>query len=199
MTSELPSSAPRSESRASHADRDAVVERLQEAAAEGRLDFGELETRLERALGAKTFGELDLLTEDLPPVAGPDPDRPLVVKGGLHGAKRTGAWQVPAQIAAHGGMAGVKLDFTRAVCRLPLVEVEVHGEFAGVVLVLPDDWAADTGDVDPGFGGVRDRTSAERRPGAPLLRITGTGGPAGVVVRHPNAWERRRLRREARG
>jgi hypothetical protein len=58
---------PRSSSlRASDADRDAVAERLRQAAVEGRLDADELEQRLHRALRAKTYGDLDRLLGDLP-------------------------------------------------------------------------------------------------------------------------------------
>src|SRR5919106_568451 len=52
--------------RASDADRDAVAERLRQAAVEGRLDPDELEQRLHTAFRAKTYGELDGLLGDLP-------------------------------------------------------------------------------------------------------------------------------------
>ena len=52
--------------RASDADRDAVADRLRRAAIEGRLDPYELDERLDAALGAKTYGELDRLVADLP-------------------------------------------------------------------------------------------------------------------------------------
>lgn len=52
--------------RASDADRDAVAERLRQAAVEGRIDPDELEQRLHRALRAKTYGDLDRLLGDLP-------------------------------------------------------------------------------------------------------------------------------------
>ncbi len=52
--------------RASDADRDAVAERLRQAAVEGRLDPDELEQRLDAALRAKTYGDLDGLLGDLP-------------------------------------------------------------------------------------------------------------------------------------
>lgn len=58
---------PRSSSlRASDADRDAVAERLRQAAVEGRLDADELEQRLHTALRARTYGELSRLLSDLP-------------------------------------------------------------------------------------------------------------------------------------
>jgi Domain of unknown function (DUF1707) len=52
--------------RASDADRDAVADRLRRAAIEGRLDPDELDERLDTALSAKTYGELDRLVADLP-------------------------------------------------------------------------------------------------------------------------------------
>jgi hypothetical protein len=52
--------------RASDADRDAVTERLREAAGEGRLAPDELEQRVDGALRARTYGELAPLVADLP-------------------------------------------------------------------------------------------------------------------------------------
>jgi Flp pilus assembly protein TadB len=56
----------RSTIRASDADRDAVTERLQQAAVEGRLEHWELEERLGAALRARTYGDLDRVLRDLP-------------------------------------------------------------------------------------------------------------------------------------
>lgn len=52
--------------RASDAERSATVDLLRRHHAEGRLDTGELEERIERCYAAKTRGELDALTADLP-------------------------------------------------------------------------------------------------------------------------------------
>jgi Domain of unknown function (DUF1707) len=52
--------------RASDADREAVAETLRDAHAEGRLTLEEFEERLDRALAAKTVGELAAVTPDLP-------------------------------------------------------------------------------------------------------------------------------------
>jgi Domain of unknown function (DUF1707) len=52
--------------RASDADREQIAERLRKAAAEGRLLTEELEHRLSGAFSARTYGELDELTADLP-------------------------------------------------------------------------------------------------------------------------------------
>jgi hypothetical protein len=181
--------------RASDFERDAVVEQLRDAAAEGRINLAELDVRLEKALQAETHADLVLLTADLPPAVLAEPGATLVIKGGINGASRSGRWQVPARVVAHGGLGGVRLDFTRVDCRLPEVELEVHGEMAGVKIVIPDGWAVETGGLDPGLGGLRNKTTTDRLPKTPLIRVSGTGGSAGVVIRHPNAWERRKLER----
>ena len=48
--------------RASHEDRDRVVDTLRVAGGDGRLIADELDARLERALSARTLGELAELT-----------------------------------------------------------------------------------------------------------------------------------------
>ncbi|GGO62929.1 DUF1707 SHOCT-like domain-containing protein [Nonomuraea cavernae] len=178
--------------RVSHDEREAVVERLNTAAAEGRLDFTELEVRLELALNAKTYAELTPLTADLPQEV---PAEPLVLKGGLNGAARTGRWRVPAQITVYGGLGSAKLDFTQTECRLPEIAIEAHGQTGGVTIIIPDGWVAETSEMNDGLGGFKDKTTSERLPGTPRVRLTGNGGTSGVVIRHPNSWERRVQRR----
>jgi uncharacterized protein DUF1707 len=52
--------------RASNAEREATVERLQHAVGEGRITMAEFEERARVAYGASTRGDLDALTADLP-------------------------------------------------------------------------------------------------------------------------------------
>jgi hypothetical protein len=52
--------------RASDAERQAVVRRLELALADGRLTIAEFDERSQAAYAARTRGELDDLTEDLP-------------------------------------------------------------------------------------------------------------------------------------
>ncbi len=55
--------------RACDADRDRVVERLNIAYSEGRLSQDEHDGRLESALSARTYADLDQLVTDLPAAA----------------------------------------------------------------------------------------------------------------------------------
>ena len=52
--------------RVSDRERDAVVQRVQAAFAEGRLDDTEFDERMRAALTARTRGDLDVLLTDLP-------------------------------------------------------------------------------------------------------------------------------------
>ncbi|MFF8711439.1 DUF1707 domain-containing protein [Streptomyces sp. NPDC015184] len=177
--------------RASDADREAVVEQLREAAADGRIDMEELDTRLGQALSARTHAELAPLTEDLGPVVTAEP---LILKGGMHGASRSGRWKVPPVIRAHAGMGSVKLDFTLAECRPREVELEVHGEMGGIMIVVPQGWTVRADELELSIGGLKDRTEGTGTPGSPVLRLTGSCDMGGVTVRHPNFRERRKLR-----
>src|ERR1700684_4698596 len=57
--------------RVSHEDRDEVAEQLRVAAGDGRLTAEELDERLETALTARTYGELEGLLVDLPASVNP--------------------------------------------------------------------------------------------------------------------------------
>ncbi|MFI0370294.1 DUF1707 domain-containing protein [Actinomadura sp. 1N219] len=58
--------APNPDLRASDADRDRVAESLREHCAEGRITMDELQERLDAVYDAKTLGDLQAVTSDLP-------------------------------------------------------------------------------------------------------------------------------------
>ncbi len=82
--------------RAGDADRAAVVTRLDESLADGRLSLAEYEERSARAHAAVTYGDLAALTADLPRPSRPEP-RP--VARAVYGGAWHGAW-------GHGGPGG---------------------------------------------------------------------------------------------
>jgi Domain of unknown function (DUF1707) len=115
--------------RASHEDRDRVVDALRVAGGDGRLTAEELDSRLERALSARTLGELAELTADLP--SAPAARDVLVVE--QHGGKyvKEGRWLVPARIALRTRECRVTLDFTDAVITSRALRIDadmVHGK-----------------------------------------------------------------------
>jgi Domain of unknown function (DUF1707) len=93
--------------RASDRERDAVVQRVQQAFAEGRLDDIEFDERMRAALTARTHADLDVLLADLPAdlpaetttpgsaaaTAGRGPGRvAIALKSSV---RRGGRWRVP--------------------------------------------------------------------------------------------------------
>src|SRR4051794_16422638 len=83
--------------RASDAERDASVNRLREAAAEGRLTLEELTDRVEAAANAVMRSDLVPLTSDLPAAAAVGlATQPAGVRG-VGDVKRSGPWTVPAE------------------------------------------------------------------------------------------------------
>ncbi|MFC5181727.1 DUF1707 and DUF4870 domain-containing protein [Actinomadura harenae] len=70
------------ELRVSNAEREQVVERLQDAYAEGRLDHDEFDMRTHLAMTAKTRRDLDVVLVDLQPAPASAPGRaPATVAG----------------------------------------------------------------------------------------------------------------------
>ncbi len=58
--------SPQNRMRAADSDRERVAERLRAAHDEGRLDLTEYDQRVQQAWAARTYGELEALTADLP-------------------------------------------------------------------------------------------------------------------------------------
>jgi Domain of unknown function (DUF1707) len=107
--------------RASDADRDAVISDLSEHFQAGRLTAAELDERTERALTARTWGELTELAADLPAL------RPTAPP-----ATPTGRPQPPARhtVPAAAVLAGL------AIAAVILVHA-VHGGWGLIWLLWP--------------------------------------------------------------
>ncbi|TDD98195.1 DUF1707 domain-containing protein [Actinomadura rubrisoli] len=120
--------------RASHEDRERVVEALRVAGGDGRLSAEELDTRLEGALSARTLGELAGLTADLP--VAPAAKEVLVIEqeGGKYAQE--GRWLVPARIDLRTQLCRVTLDFTKLKLRAKdaAAHPRLHIELAGTLL-----------------------------------------------------------------
>jgi hypothetical protein len=182
----------RSELRASHEDRDRVVEMLRVSAGDGRLTAEELDERLELAMTARTYGELARLVADLPAtgsVAGaPAPRVKDVIRfdcGSGH-AKRDGRWVVPQRIEARVRSGHLKLDFTQAVITRPLLQLDADVRSGHIILVTMPGIVVDTDDVAVRSGHVKVR--APWGPDVPeVLRIEVTGkvGSGHLVARPP--------------
>lgn len=85
--------------RASHADRDRVVDVLSASAADGRLGLEDMDERVTAALSARTRGELAAPTADLPVTAGGVEGKDEVRIAQQGGSIRRGeGWEVPRRL-----------------------------------------------------------------------------------------------------
>jgi hypothetical protein len=170
----------RSELRASHEDRDRVVELLRVSAGDGRLTADELDERLELAMTARTYGELAKLVADLP-AGGSATSAPTLrakevmrIDTGSGHAVRNGRWVVPQRIEARVRSGHVKLDFTDAVITQPSLQLDAEVRSGHVILITKPGIVVDTDDVVVRSGHVRVR--APWGPDVPeLLRIEVSG------------------------
>jgi hypothetical protein len=178
--------------RASHQDRDRVVEILRVAAGDGRLTSEELDERLEAALTARTFSELAALTTDLPAAghavtAGdPEPKDMIRRECTAGSATREGRWVVPRRIEVKVTSGAVKLDFTEAVISQPLLKIDADVRSGSLLLVTKPGILVDTDDVTVRTGEVKVR--APWGPNVPVtlrLEVSGKVGSGSIKARPP--------------
>jgi hypothetical protein len=196
--------------RVGHRERDAVAEILQQAAGDGRLDLTELDARLEAALRARTYADLDPLVADLAtevpsraldrqpqirsaPSAGYSREDPLRLNGGMSSERRRGVWTVPPFMVISPGMGSVKLNCLEAIPAAQLIEIAVIGGAGSILLVLPDGWAADVDRLSKSWGSKAVKVPRDPAPGKPLLVFHGALGLGQFKVRPASRFERSRL------
>jgi hypothetical protein len=92
--------------RVSDADRHGVINRLQDATSEGRLSLDELGDRISEALTARTWSDLDPLTDDLPAPHHPEhePEEEVEAEAGPV-ASTTAARAASATVLALGALS----------------------------------------------------------------------------------------------
>jgi hypothetical protein len=191
--------APSGELRASHQDRDRVVELLRVAAGDGRLTADELDERLEKALNARTYGELAELSRDLPAasgfVPGPADAKPkdlVRIDCRSGNAKRDGRWLVPRRMEVRVTSGHIKLDFTEAVITQPSVFIDASVRSGSLKLLIKPGIVVDTDDVAVSSGGVKVR--APWGPEVPVvlrIQVSGKVGSGHLTARPPRRsfWE----------
>jgi hypothetical protein len=189
---------PAREFLASHEDRDQVVELLRMAAGDGRLSADELDQRLERALNARTYGELAALTKDLPAAPGSatvEPKDLVRIEAGSGSTRRDGRWVVPRRMEIRIHSGSIRLDFTEAVITQATLGIDVEVNSGSVTLITRPGIVVDTDDVSVGSGSVRVRPPEDL--GTPTLlsiRVSGKVGSGSVTARPPrpprrNFWQ----------
>jgi len=135
----------RSYVRASHADRERVIEELKAAFIQGRLEKDELDLRVGKVLASRTYADLNTLTADLPvrPAApqppAPAPELDSTPARESDARKAVKAWACAA-IALPGMAAGLALIGPGTAISLNLISLlmfvcVVTGPVMGLVLL----------------------------------------------------------------
>ncbi len=187
--------------RASDRERDAVVQRVQQAFAEGRLDDMEFDERMRAALTARTHADLDVLLTDLPAVAAPaqapaagsrGPGRfAIALKSSV---RRAGRWRVPDKYTTVVYKGDGWLDLRAAELSGPVTTFLTVAYKSRVTILVPPGVRVEM----TGFGVTQG--AAEEDPGyrlpvdAPVINVRGIAykGTVEITTRPP---ERPALRR----
>jgi hypothetical protein len=184
----------RHEMRISDAERDNVASILRDAAGDGRLDLEELDERLDAVYAAKTYGDLEPITRDLPsvssvPVAASSPARDRI--GGvptstagvaiMGGFERKGPWVVPETFNAVAFWGGGELDLREARFAGPQVTIRAVAIMGGIQIIVPEDAEVHVSGIGI-MGGFDHRASGAGAPGAPRIIVTGLAFWGGVSV-----------------
>jgi Domain of unknown function (DUF1707) len=196
-----PGAGAKPELRASHEDRDRVVEILRVAAGDGQLTVAELDERLDAALTARTSGELAALTADLRGVDGIAAQAKEVVRLDYQGgnATRRGQWVVPARMEIRAVGGTVKLDFTNAVITQPTLQIQAYVRGGGLVLVTKPGIEVDADGITVHGGTVRIRPrNGWKEPAYLTVEVSGENRGGRVTARPPRRTFRQWLLRRPR-
>lgn len=174
-----------SEQRISDQERQQVAEVLRHAAGEGRIDFDELEKRLEATFAARTYAEIVPITGDLPGarIGGFPVQRTGALEAGpaqssfamMSTTRRRGRWQVGSQHKAFDFMGGVVLDLREAIVAGQEVTINASVVMGSVDVLVDErtvvicDGRAFMGD----YSESRSRIKAQPQPNSPVVRVTG--------------------------
>jgi len=181
---------PARELRASHEDRDRVVELLRMAAGDGRLTAEELDQRLEVALTAQTYGELAALTRDLPggpgPAATAEPKDLVRIECGSSSARRDGRWVVPRRMEIRVASGSVRLDFTEALITQPVLRIDAEVTSGSLTLITKPGIVVDADDVSVRSGTVKVRPhEGPEVPALLSIHVSGKVGSGTISARPP--------------
>jgi len=183
--------------RASDEEREAVVARLQTAAAEGRLTLDELAERLETALSAVTRPELEPLTSDLPDrsaaVAPSSARAQRWIVGIMGGGDYRGRWRIAALCTVVNVMGDTSLDLTDVEVEGPETEIRVFSLMGGSDIVVPAGVHVQlSGFAVMGGNDLRLKDAPRPAAGAPVVHVRAYSAMGGTVVRLRSARESRR-------
>ncbi|MCT7354900.1 DUF1707 domain-containing protein [Streptomyces sp. 15-116A] len=209
--------------RASDADRERVADILRDALAEGRLDMEEFSERLDATYQARTYGELEPITRDLPApggsapvvslskeparggdwagriVGGEDDGRSSWAVAVMSGFQRKGRWTAPRRLNCFAFWGGGEIDLREAYFADREIVINAVAIMGGVDIIVPPGVEVVVRGIGIMGGFDHREAGVPGDPGAPRVIVTGFAfwGGVGVQRKLPRA-ERQRLREERR-
>jgi hypothetical protein len=174
-------------------DRDAVVQRLQQAFAEGRLDDDEFDQRTRAALTARHSTELAELTRDLPEAAAPLPSPAASDSAGRRAGgsaiaykssvRRAGRWRVPERFRTivYKGSGHLDLRAAELTARETTLAVIAYKSRVDILVPLGVRVNLEGFGVSKGWSAeedLEDRLPAD----APVVHVRGVGYKGTIEV-----------------
>jgi len=178
---------PASELRVSDAEREVTLAALREHTAIGRLTMEEFDERADRVLAAKTYGELALVTRDLPDLpAGavgqrPAPSAAAVPDGPrrqvswmvaiMSGSRRSGRLRLSREVNMISIMGGDELDLRDAEIEGGQATITAISVMGGSTFYVPDTMNVEVTGFSLMGGNTELGVAAAPAPGAPTVTI----------------------------
>jgi hypothetical protein len=173
-----------------------VLQRVQQAFAEGRLDDAEFDERMRAALTARTHADLDGLLTDLPaePAApgpapashGRGPGRRAIALKSL--VRRAGRWRVPERYTTVVYKGGGWLDLRVAELSGPVTTFRAVAYKSTVTILVPPNVRVEMTGLGVTQGATDDEDPGYRLPAdAPVIHVRGLAykGTIEITTRPP--------------
>ncbi len=178
------------ELRVSDAERTHVVNVLQKAIGHGMLSLDEFTERTDKALAAKTRGELNAVLVDLAGVthtdaAAPVREKPVELRANFATLKRNGDWTVPHELVIYNRLGSTDLDFSEARIKHAEVRIQLNCGGGSVKLVLPEGASVVHDEVRMTAGSIKDKVGGGTG-GRPRFVLTGSVTAGSLVIRKPS-------------
>ena len=157
-------------------ERQTTIRQIQQAMADGHLDFEEIDARFERVYQAENRAELVAVVADLPMRAAPVTQfggHPLPASNvGVFGDLKVGGWVAVDSDLSYAVVFGdIVVDLSSA--QLPdEVEIKARSVFGDTVVIVPDGVRASLESTL--VAGDRKIDLAPARPNAPTVRVKST-------------------------
>jgi hypothetical protein len=167
-------------------DREATVETLQHAAADGRLPLHEFSERIGTALTAETRDQLEAAAAGVAaaaPVGSTHAVSSIVTFFGHR--RQIGRWRLPGALRVCGLFGDIYIDLRGAVVNDEVAEISALTLFGNLCVDVPEGVEVEL----TGFDVLGDRelrlAPVPRRSGTPLIRMRAYGLLGDIYVRTP--------------